>query len=121
MVERVRNVIKTDNRKARRCGDAVLVPPSKRSKKDPSMELLRRYPVSSSNLNIEDPASVQLHLKGIEDEMKRTKPRDTVLLPLFRSTFGERRLFVLNDASSITQIRGCYPALAIPTVVSIIV
>ena len=114
----MRNVIKTDNRKARRSGDVVSAPPSKRSKKDPTMELLRRYPVSASNLNIEDPASVQLHLKGIEEEMKRAKPRDTVLLPLLRTTFGERRLFVLNDASNIKEIRDCYPALTIPAVVS---
>ena len=112
-------MIKTDNRKARKAGDVVSVPPSKRCKKDPATELLRRYPVSSSNLNIEDPARIQVHLKGIEEELKRTKPRDTVLLPLFRSTFGERRLFILNDATSMKEIQDCYPALTFPAVVCI--
>ena len=108
-------MIKTDNRKARRTGHTISVPPSKRHKKDPAQELLRRYPVSSPNL-IEDPSSVQVHLKGIEEELKRSKPRESVLLPLFRSTFGERRLFVLNDAKSMKE---CYPAITIPALVSI--
>ena len=113
-------MIKTDNRRARRAGEDISGPPSKRSKKNPSVELLRRYPVSSSTLNIDDPASIQLHLKGIKDELKRAKPRETVLLPLFRSTFGER-LFVLNDATSIKHIKECYPALTIHAVVSVII
>ena len=94
------------------------MPPSKRRKKDPGQELLRRYPVSSANL-IEDPSSVQVHLKGIQEELKRSKPRESVLIPLFRSTFGERRMFILNDASSMKEIKECYPGLTIPAVVSI--
>ena len=94
------------------------MPPSKRRKKDPGQELLWRYPVSSANL-IEDPSSVQVHLKGIQEELKRSKPRESVLIPLFRSTFGERRMFVLNDASSMKEIKECYPGLTIPAVVSI--
>ena len=73
--------------------------------------------MSSPNL-IEDPSSVQVHLKGIEEELKRSKPRESVLLPLFRSTFGER-MFVLNDASSMKEIKDYYPGLTIPAVVSV--
>ena len=69
--------------------------------------------MSSSNLNIEDHASIQVHLKGIEEELKRADSQDTVLLPFFRSTFGERRLFVLNDATSMKEIQDCYPAISL--------
>ena len=74
--------------------------------------------MSSPSL-IEDPSSVQVHLKGIEEELKRSKPRESVLLPLFRSTYGERRLFVLNDAKSMKEIKECYPAITIPALMSI--
>ena len=94
-------------------------PASKRQKKDPNAELLRRYPVTSSNMEIEDASTIQMNLKGIADELKRAKPRESVLLPLFRSTFAERRLFILNDASSIKEIKECYPGLMLPAVVSV--
>lgn len=72
----------------------------------------------SPNLII-DPSTVQVHLKGIEEGLKRSKPRESVLLPLFRSMFGERRMFVLNDASSMKEIKECYPGLTIHAVVSV--
>ena len=54
MIERVKNIIKTDNRKARQAGDyrsASL--PVKRQKKVHETELTRRYPVIATNMDIE--------------------------------------------------------------------
>lgn len=118
IIERVRNVIKTDNRKARQageCGSASV--PTKRQKKVQETELTRRYPVVSTNMDIEDPSTISRHEGGIAEELAKTKPRDTVLLPLLKKTYGERRLFIVNSASSITDIKTRYPALSRPAVV----
>jgi hypothetical protein len=114
MVLRVRNIIKVDSRKARQSGAAPTTP-SKRQRRDASKDgLLRRYPVGTSSLEIEDTASTEQHRKAIENELGRMRPRDSVLLPLFMSTFGERRMFIMNEASSVCQINQKYPALNRP-------
>ena len=55
--------------------------------------------------------SVQEHNKALHEEMKKANPRDH-LLPLMKSTFDDRRVFVQNDAASVTEIQDSYPALA---------
>ena len=77
MVFRVRNIIKADNRKARQSG-ATPTTPSKRQRKDTAKDgLLRRYPVGTSSLEIEDTASREQHRQAIETELGKMRPRDS--------------------------------------------
>ena len=45
------------------------------------------------------------------NELSKAKPRDAVLLPLMKSTYPSRRIFVLNEAVCARQILDIYPAL----------
>lgn len=115
MVERVRNVIKADHKKARQTGQEPVHPSSpKRPKKGPS--LIRRYPISSYDVG--DSATIEKHNKAISDELSKAKPRDTLLLPLLKTTFGVRRMYVMNEATCVTDILNKYPALSRTAVVS---
>lgn len=71
-----------------------------------------------NNLELEDSDSVKQHMKALEKEMSKSTPRDSVLLPLLKSTFGERRMFIINEASSVLEIKEKYPALTRPISVS---
>lgn len=115
MIERVRNVIKYDNKKARSAGR---YPPSSPKRHKKSTNLVRRYPVSSYNLS--DPATAERHKKGISDELEKARPRDAMLLPLLRATFGERRMFVMNNATCLADVLKEHPALSRTTVVSLL-
>lgn len=66
----------------------------------------------------DDAHSVAEHNKALVEEMKKSKPRDSILLPLMKSTFSDRRIFVQNDATTVNEILKVYPALARPSVVS---
>lgn len=118
MIERVRNVIKRDNKKARGAPPEDVVPEPKRRRK--GVELLRRYPVSTtiSSDTSENAESLALHNKAIGTELAKAKPRDSVLLPLMRSTYGERRMFILNEATSVQAILLQHCALSRPAIVS---
>ena len=64
----------------------------------------------------ENAESLELHNKAIGAELAKPKPRDSVLLPFMRSTYGERRMFVLNEATSVRDVargwlRGLEPPL----------
>ena len=41
-----------------------------------------------------DPETLEQNYQAIEEEMKKLKPQDKVLLPLMKATFPERWLFV---------------------------
>ena len=114
LVERIRNVIKYDNKKARKAGRE---PPSspKRHKKAANASLIRQYPVSSYDMS--DAATTEKHNKAILDELKKSRPRDTMLLPLLKSTFGERRMFIMNEATSVADVLSKHPALSRTAVV----
>ena len=45
-----------------------------REKKDKKQILLNRYPLNNQQQGIDDPTSLDSHLKGLEAEMKKTKP-----------------------------------------------
>ena len=115
LVERIRNVIKYDNKKVRKAGRD---PPSspKWHKKTANTSLIRQYPVSS--YDISGAATTEKHNKAISDELKKSRPRDTMLLPLHKSTFGERRMFIMNEATSVADVLDKHPALSCTTVVS---
>ena len=86
-------------------------------------DILRRYP-TTNHIFSSDPdnaESIEKHMKAIGSELAKAKPRDTVLLPLMKSTFANRRLFVLNDADSVNAILEEYPALSRPAVVRAVI
>ena len=66
----------------------------------------------------DDPRSTAEHTKAMIEEMKKSKPRDSVVLPLMKSTFPDRRLFVQNDAGNVTEILESYPAFSRPAVIN---
>ncbi len=118
MVERVRNVIKRDRK---RMSGSTAETPQKRSKitsEQKCREILqKRYP-TGANIR-EDQSSTQSHLSAMGNELSKAKPRDAVLLPLMKSTYPSRRIFVLNEAVCARQILDIYPALKRPTIVRI--
>ena len=117
MVTRVRNVIKWDSKAARQTEDRDATPTPKHRKKE--VELLRRYPVTNNILQDtgENPESLGEHKKAIEKELAKKKPRDAVLLPLMKSTYGDRRIYILNVTCRVSDLLEMYPALSRPAVV----
>ena len=81
------------------------------------LELQKRYPINTRQSTSDDPASIQSHIDALENEMKKSKPRDQILLPLMKSTFDIRREFVRDVAVSVRSILDKYPALTHPSVV----
>ena len=77
-----------------------------------------RYPVRVEDVTPEEPGSVVEHIKDMQEEMKKAKPRDTFLLSLMRNTFHDRRIFIKNDAVNVADEVKYYPALGRPTVVN---
>lgn len=76
-----------------------------------------RYPVRVQDAVPEVPRSIA---EAMVEEMKKAKPRDVVLLPLMKSTFQERRIFIQNEAGTVSEIIQAYPTLSRPAVVSFI-
>lgn len=103
MVERVRNAIKRDYKKGKRPSSG-LTPVSKRKKTGD--KLLNRYPISSTSLDTvtqDDPETLEQHKKAMSKELDKARPRDAILLQLMKSTYTNRRMFILDDSSSIQQ------------------
>ncbi len=118
MITRVRNVVKRD--KIRSPNAATELPNAKRkaSKVTKGKELLlRRYPVGIE-VSTEDHESLEVHKKALSDELAKAKPRDSVLLPLFKAIYYERRMFIQSEATSVKQIIEKYPALTRRAIVS---
>ena len=118
MLERVRNVGKNvakAEKKQMGSPDGEQ-PAPKRNKVD---KLIRRYPVTVSS-EVADEATMEQHLKAIQEEMGKSKPRDRVLLPLMKVTFQNRLLYIRNDATSVKEIIEKYPCFKCPSIVSYI-
>ena len=81
------------------------------------MSVTCRYPVWVEDSEPDDPTSVAEHNKALQEDMKKSKPRDTLLLPLMKSTYHDQRVFIPNDAGTEADILDHYPALACPAVV----
>ena len=108
MVDRIRNVIKQDRKKS---GTVVSEVPVESKRKAKEQEILRRYPqIGGLSSDTVDQETLQQHKKGIANELTKRKPRDSVLLPLMMSTYPERRMFVLNEAASVSSIIENFPA-----------
>ena len=84
-------------------------PQPKRKMKE--AEILRRYPVGIRS-GLDDCSSIEQHKKALTNELAKSKPRDSVLLPLMKSTYNERRMYILNEAISVGNILEKYPALS---------
>lgn len=116
MVERVRNVIKHDRKKGvKRPLEETNTSDQPAKRKPKSSELLRRYPLSSTtspSTLISDPESLAKHEAAMKTELSKSKPRDTVLLPLMKSTYHSRRIFILNEATSVASILAKYPVFS---------
>ncbi len=120
MVERVRNVIKRDAKRSKRPLTEPDVPSEPRRKLK-GAQLMRRYPISSDFdvPPVESQETMQhIIMKAISKELEEKKPRDSVLLPLMLSTYAPRRLFIMNDATSVGDTLNTYPALSRQAVVS---
>ena len=89
---------------------------SKRRRKD---DILARYPVTPNDSSTEDRETIERFKNGIAKELMKSKPRDSILLPLMKSTFNERRMYILGEPVSLANILGLYPALKRPAIVSI--
>ena len=113
MVERVRNVIKQDRKKGKRLLDEQECQSNPKIRAKAGCELLRRYPVSTDTTLVpENAGSIEQHEKAIKKELDKSKPREMVLLPLMKSTYQSRQMYVLNEASSVDSILQKYPALS---------
>ena len=64
---------------------------------------------------MDDACSIEWHKKAIEEESKKSKPGDSVLLPLMKSTFQARRMFIQAKVEGTLQ---SFPTLSRPAVVS---
>ena len=117
MLECIRNRDKQAKKKSR--SSTILQSPTKRQRlASPKDDLLRRYPARVFNASLDDPVSLARHNKAITEESKKTKPRDSVLLPLMKSTFQQRRMFIQTEALSVTEILEKFPALNRSSIVS---
>lgn len=68
----------------------------------------------------DDPQSIKIHMKGLENELKKASPRDIILLPLMKSTFAVRRDAVVHgEKETFASILATYPALSRLAVVSL--
>ena len=110
MVERIRNAIKHDRKRNPASSFAASVKRSKTCADDKKKDgMLRRYPSGVEGL--EDSSSLDSHVSAIAAELGKTKPRDSILLPLMRSSYQTRRLFVLHEAQDVRSILDEWPAL----------
>lgn len=116
-MERVRNVAKNvakGDKKRKGSPEGLEQSAAKRGKVD---KLIRRYPIAVSS-DIVDPETMEQHLKAMQEEMEKSKPRDRILLPLMKATFQNRLLYIRKDATSVKEIIEKYPCFKFPSIVS---
>ena len=117
MQERLRNVVKRDSLATKRPAAASEDQDGARKRRKKTVELLRRYPLGSSEC-LENPDTVEEHKKALGKELEKPKPRKTLILSLMKSTYGTRRTYILEHASSVSDLLDKYPAISYPYVVS---
>ena len=108
MLARVRNLIKADRKKNPTSAGYPSSP--KRHCKAAADLLLRRYPVMQQ-ASLEDTESIAQHKKAMSEEMAKVKPRESIVLPLMKMSYQNRWDFICNEAKSVQEILGEYPAL----------
>lgn len=101
------------------CND---IPQAKREKKDKKQILLNRYPLKNPQQSIvDDHSSLDSHMKGLKEELQKKNPRESVLLPLMKSTFQSRRLWIIDEPEPVSVVIAKYPALTRPPIVSYLI
>ena len=68
----------------------------------------RRYPVRVMESTSNDACSIQEHNKALQEELRKAKPRDPVILPLMKSTFSEWRIYMHNDVTMVKETLNVY-------------
>lgn len=77
--------------------DEVDASPGVTPKRKKSDSILRRYPIVPNSIaTAENSETLEQHCNAIATELRKAKPRDTVLLPLLRLTYDQRRMFILD-------------------------
>lgn len=83
-------------------------------------QLFRRYPAQQSSGPLDDPRSINELCKAMATEMEKARPRDQVLLPLLKSMYGSRRMYVeFDDEADVRSSLQAYPAMCRPAAVSL--
>ena len=88
--------------------------PRKRGRPKRVMSLETRY------LSIRpqgDESTQQEHMQALTKELEKEKPRKDILLPLMKSTFYQRRQYILNNDDSVLSKLEKYPALRMPPLI----
>ena len=67
-----------------------------------------------------DSESLEQHQQAISKELEKAKPCDSVLVPLLPSTYGECRMYILNEASCVKDILEKFPSMRRPCVVCMV-
>lgn len=116
LIDCIRNREKQAKKKARNSGEQES--PTKHQRVTPNDVLLRRYPARVVDAPVDDACSIEQYKKAIEEESKKSKPRDSVLQPLMKSTFQARRMFIQAEDTSVEGTLQSFPALSCPAVVS---
>ena len=111
MIERIFNLMKLAKVSKEKDSDPLEPQPKRRK----GQNLLLQY--SMTNQECEDSESLEQHQQAISKELEKAKPRDSVLLPLLRSTYGEHRMYILNEASCI---KDKFPSMRRPFVVCMV-
>ena len=73
----------------------------------------------TSGSDMADPETLEQNYEAIEEEMKKLRPRDRVLLPLMKATFPERWLFVRKEATCVKEITDKFSCFKFPAIVSV--
>ena len=69
---------------------------------------------------LDDQRSVDEHTRAMITEMNKARPRDHVLLPLLKSTYDSRRMYVeFDDDADVCSTLEAYPAMCRPAAVSL--
>ena len=81
--------------------------------------LFRRYPVQQGSSPLDDPHSIDEHCKAMTTEWRKHVLCDQVLLPLLKSTYDSRRMYVeFNEEADVPSTLQVYPAMCHPAAVS---
>ena len=104
----------------KRSKGAVDCPVETKRAKHGSQQLMRRYPPRVHD-QVEDTETLKQHLTALDNELKKLKPREIVVLPLMRDTYSPRRDMITSDScSGVDEILKIYPALHLPSAVSVL-
>ena len=112
ITERVYNLEKGQKKRPASDDSEPTLPSGKKGR------LVNRYPpVNEAEMLDED--VYQRHLKALNNELEKSKPRKDVLVDLMTVTYSNRRTYILEQAESVQEIIEKFPAfLKYPEIVN---